>query len=357
MIKMKRLRALLLTGVMAVAMTCGGTVMANEDESQTQVPELDAKITKVLEIAEGVSVPNAEFQFEITKVTADAPNASITDITYSAGDQKGELEGGKYSISKDSEVTFGTFPHAGEYEYTITEKPDTYTEAQNEDMIYSEASYTLHVYVKNDGEGLAIDKITAEKDGVKVDCIEFVNTFVKNNQTLTISKETVGVYADTTKDFTFKIEFIKSATAGDETSYTGYIGNESVVCNVNEETEFQLHDGESLVFNGLPAGTRYVVTEVGAEDGYTPSVSVVENGTATVNAKTAAEGDSLTSVADNQTSNLVGENTNTAAFTNTYKDVAITGIVVNTLPFVVMISAVALVFGVFAVMKRRSNCH
>lgn len=33
----------------------------------------------------------------------------------------------------------------------------------------------------------------------------------------------------------------------------------------------------------MPAGTRYVVTEMGKQDGYTPSVTVIENGTNTVN--------------------------------------------------------------------------
>ena len=275
MIKMKRLRALLLTGVMTVTMACGGTVMADEGKSQDTVPEVEAEITKVLEFAEGVSVPNARFQFEITKVTEDAPDATIEDITYSSDDETGDVAGGKYSIAKDSNIVFGTFPHAGEYVYTVTEKADTYKEAENEDMIYSDASYELHVYVINDDDGLTVDKITAEKNGKKIDCIEFINTFIKNNQKLTISKETVGAYADKTKDFTFKIKFIKSATAGEETSYTGKIGNEEVVCVVDEEKEFELHDGESLVFENLPAGTRYVVTEVGAEDGYTPSVTVV----------------------------------------------------------------------------------
>ena len=40
MIKMKRLRALLLTGVMTVTMACGGTVMADEGKSQDTVPEV-----------------------------------------------------------------------------------------------------------------------------------------------------------------------------------------------------------------------------------------------------------------------------------------------------------------------------
>ena len=42
------------------------------------------------------------------------------------------MAGGKYSIAKDSNIVFGTFPHAGEYVYTVTEKADTYKEAENQ---------------------------------------------------------------------------------------------------------------------------------------------------------------------------------------------------------------------------------
>ena len=48
---------------------------------------------------------------------------------------------------------------------------------------------------------------------------------------------------------------------------------------------------------------------------------------------------------------------NDISYENTYKDVAITGIVVNSLPFAVMIAAFAAVLGVLAVMKSRRSCR
>ena len=357
MINKKRVRALLLAGVMTMTMVLGGSSMAADGEGENDqiTTTVQPMVTKVLEMAEGITVPDAAFSFEISSNTPDASRAQIQDITYSSADEKGTPADGKYCISKTSEIDFDSFEHAGVYEYTVTEKADTYLAQEDEVMTYSASSYKLNVYVVNSESGPCISEITATKDGVKVDKIEFVNTFVKNNKTLTISKSTVGDYADKTKDFTFTITFTKAATAGDETSYTGTIGDTTVVCEAGVATEFSLHDGEELVFTDLPAGTRYVVTEAGAEDGYTPSVNVVENGTETVkNATVENEKDALSSAETGKT-NLVGECENKADFVNTYKSVVITGIIVNVLPFVVMIAAVLLAAAGLAVVKRRRS--
>ena len=78
--------------------------------------------------------------------------------------------------------------------------------------------------------------------------------------------------------------------------------------------------GEELTFSGIPAGTRYVVTETGTS-GYTPSVAVVENGIANETIK-GTKGENLSSVANNNTNNtnLVGEGKNSVTFTNKYDD-------------------------------------
>ena len=144
--------------------------------------------------------------------------------------------------------------------------------------------------------------------------------------------------ADKTKDFEFEIKFVKSGTEDSNvTSYTGKIGEEDVICEIDQATRFKLHDGQSLVFDQIPAGTRYIVTEIEQEDGYTPSVKVVEND---VNTKdlTGTDGIDLTSVNDIEVNNLIGENENSVIFTNAYKDVPRTGMIIERLPFILMIA-------------------
>lgn len=332
--------------LMATVMMLGMQTFAYADDAVPTVPTVKASVTKNLEMAEGITVPDTTISFKIEPKTTDAPDAAIASVTYSSADAKGDLNEGKYTISKDAEISFGEFSHAGVYEYAVTEESGTV-----EGMTYSSESYNLRVYVVNQSDGkLDIQSITAEKDGGKQEKILFTNTYVKNSS-LSISKSTVGDLADKTKDFEFKITFIKSATESENvTSYTGKIGEASVECSIGQEQTFSLHDGESLVFENLPAGTRYVVTEVGATDGYTPTVNVVENGEKTVNNKSAADNQSLSTAKDNE-SNLVGEGTNIVAYKNTYEDTPVTGVVLENLPYILLAGMALLAIVILSVLR------
>ena len=117
---------------------------------------------------------------------------------------------------------------------------------------------------------------------------------------------------------------------------------------------FTLKDGESLTFDGIPAGTRYVVTEAGTS-GFTPSVVVMEDGTRTTNTS-AGEGQSLATASQGST-NLAGDNgENSASFTNNWDDTPATGIIINNLPLIaVAVAAVLAAVVLFAVNRRRRS--
>ena len=312
-----------------IGLTCLMTAGMQMDVFAGETVPTVKTVHKHFVMAEGIAAPEVTFYFTAEKVTADAPNATIGPLTYLNTDTA-EVKNGLSSFNKEAEITFETFPHAGLYEYTICETAGT-----ENGITYDTASYNLNVYVVNTENGnLEVQNITAEKDGDKQDELSFTNTYRKNSS-LTISKSTEGMHADKTKDFKFTIKFERAATESDEVeSYTGKIGDETVDCSVDEETTFKLHDGESLVFECLPAGTRYVVSEVAAEDGYTPSIKVIENGVQTLE-KTVSENAGISSA--EAVSTLVGEKTNEVEFTNTYQDIALTGIALNNLPFIILI--------------------
>ena len=309
-------------------MTAGIQMDVFADDTDT-VPTVK-KVCKHFVMAEGIAAPEVTFSFIAEKVTDDAPEATIGDLVYVNTDEATSLENGLSSFNKEADIMFETFPHAGLYEYTIRETAGT----ENE-ITYDTAVYNLDVYVVNNEDGsLEVRSITAEKDGEKQNELSFTNTYRKNSS-LTISKKTEGEYADKTKAFDFTIKFEKAATESDEVgAYTGMIGDETVECEVGVETTFELHDGESLVFDPLPAGTRYVVSEIAAEDGYTPSIRVVENGVEKPET-TVSEKEGISSAETGTT--LVGENENKVEFTNTYQDIALTGIVLNNWPFIILI--------------------
>ena len=312
-----------------IGLTCLMTAGMQMDVFAEETAPTVNKVCKHFEMAEGIAAPGVTFSFSAEKVTDDAPNATISTLTYSNADTA-EMKNGLSSFDKEADITFETFPHAGLYEYTIRETAGT-----ENGITYDTAAYHLNVYVVNKENGnLEVRSITAEKDGAKQEELSFTNTYRKNSS-LTISKSTEGMHADKTKDFEFTIKFERAATESDEIDvYTGIIGEETVNCKVDEETTFELHDGESLVFDCLPAGTRYVVKEVAAEDGYTPSIKIVENGVET-QGETVSERDGISSAATG--TNLVGENKNEVVFTNTYEDIPLTGIILNNWPFIILI--------------------
>lgn len=345
----KKIGIFFLAGIMAWSMGTG--VYAKEKDT--------VSVIKNFEMAEGLTVPNVKFQFSATPVTEDAPQITIQDIDYHAFDH-GETIDGKITISKKTPIQLPEkFPHAGVYKYTIRE-----TKGEEEGVTYATDVYTLRVYVKNTPNGLEVDRIIAEKgenigvDANKVGEICFTNTY-KKNASLKISKRTEGKYADLTKKFNFNIKIYPSATeAENNTTYIGQIGTKEIEVKSGEQgTPFQLAHNECLVFNNLPVGTKYVVEEVGVEDGYTPKVHVVENGKVTVQNKTESESNSITSLRENHSNNLVGEKVNKVTFTNTYQEIAITGVVVNKLPFIMMFLVAFATLSILVVIKKYTDAR
>lgn len=350
MINKKKIGALVLAGTMLLSMGTG--VFAAENIDIPNVNGQDGvKITKDFVMADGLAIPQATFKFQVKSKTPDALSATIQDISYDANDIKIKQTDGSYVISKDQKLSFeGNWQHAGEYVYKVTETQDPANKVEN--VTYDSSEYTLRVYVVNKNDNLEVEKITAEKAGTKTAKILFTNTYAKNDATLTIEKKTTGKYANKTKKFNFEITFTKSPMS-DQTTFTGNIGSEPVECTAGIEKPFTLADGEQLVFHDLPVGTTYVVKELAAKDGYTPSVTVKENQTNTVTNKTVQETEALNTLKENGKNNLVGENENKVTFTNTYKDVAVTGIVMNNLPFILLVAVAIVAFVSLAVIKRR----
>lgn len=347
MINKKKLGAFVLAGTMLLSM--GTTVFA---AGEPTVPDVNSNgqvpITKEFEMADGLKTPAATFKFTATSQTQDALPATIADVSFTEG-QTGTLKGEKYVLEGNTTISFtGDWKHAGEYVYTVTESKEN----PISNVTYDTSSYTLRVYVINGTNGLEIEKITAQGATGKTDKILFTNTYAKNDATLTIEKNTEGDYADKTRKFDFEITFTKSPMS-DQTTFTGTIGAQSVECTAGQTKTFKLADGEQLVFNNLPVGTTYMVKELAATDGYTPKVTVIENQTTTVTNKTVQETEALDTLKENRKNNLVGENENKVTFTNTYKDVAVTGIVMNNLPFILLVAVAIVAFVSLAVIKRR----
>ena len=276
--KSGKIKGMLMAGMLTMSLCAGTAVMAEE----APVPTVgQAGITKNLQIAEGITVPDTTFTFNITQTAGDETTvAKTTTAAFNADTVTNDL----VSKAATTELADATkYPHAGVYTFTVSEE-----EGNVADMTYDKKTYTVNVYVVNDGDGLKVDSITANDGTGKVTDMSFDNTYVKDSS-LTIEKKVTGAQADKTKHFNFTINMTKAST-DTRASYTGTIvkgdkckeNHQNVVLafdNTGKATaNVELCDGDTITFDKIAAGTRYTVTETGAEDGYTPSVAVVENG-------------------------------------------------------------------------------
>ena len=326
-----------------------------------------------------------KFSFTATQVKAGtgiittAANVTIPDISFTA-EQTG-------TTKQRAKVNFSTFTEAGEYEYTVTETQTAdpaVAEGEHEKMIMSKAEYTMDVYVTENTEGnLVIDNIIVKKmrddkgddaQGTKVTDIgdtdtngfNFTNTYVQeagtgdkpstpgedytNYGSLNVSKTISvpeGVQADANKEFDFTATF-KFPDGTDANALGGVKGNGTDITLKQDGTcTFKLKTTEKMKFTGVPVGTKISVTE-SATPNYKGSAAVVINGAAQ-DTVTASKYDEAITVSEKS----LGQKKNTVDVTNTYNYVPTTGIIMNTLPYVLMIALCGVALIAFVGFKRR----
>ena len=380
---MKKLSKKMLAVVAAGAMTMGLAMpafAADAGEGTKKVTE--AYISKTYNTEVGKAM---QFNFTATQditgaglvnsqVTCKIPSISFTDS-----------ETGTTKKVSDNPIQFGTFNEAGKYEYTVKETaatPDV-AESEHEKLIMSLAEYKMDVYVVENPVGtFKVDQIVVNKtkndkgtaEEGKVDIsgdktknkFNFVNTYVQEagtgtdptnpdpnyteNGALKVSKtiDAQGETPSATDSFSFTATFV-FPEGTDETTLGGVKGNGTGVSLTDGTYTFKLKHNESLKFTGLPVGTTITVTEAGAAN-YKGSAKVFLNGVEQ-KAVTATKYNEKITPVDNK---KLGQNKNTVDVTNTYNHVPTTGIIMNTLPYVLMIALCgAALFGFVAFKRRR----
>lgn len=312
---------------------------------------------------------------EGTGLVKTAASVTIPDISFTTDQTE--------TTKQRAKVNFPTYTEAGKYEYTVTEtKADpTITDVKHQKMIMSKAVYTMDVYVSNAGNGFEISNIIVNKkqddEGTvetgKVDIsntdkngFNFTNTYVQEAGTgtdpvnpgpdyttygsLDVSKKIktdAADTADTNKEFEFTADFtFPNGTDATTLDAKATIGD-STTSIIGTSHTFRLKHGQNVKFTGLPVGTKISVTE-SATPNYKGSAEVViNNGTKEAVAETKYN-EALT-VSDK----TLGQNKNTVDVTNTYNYVPTTGIIMNTLPYVLMIALCGAALMAFVAFKRR----
>lgn len=370
----KKMLAIVAAGAMTMGLAMPTSVFAADEGTTTKVTE--AYISKTFNTEVG---KDEAFSFTATQVAGSTANVTIPNITFA------DTETG--SKTKRVKVTFPEeWPDAGKYEYTVKETgaAPAITDGEHQKMIMSQAEYTMDVYVSNVGNKLEISNIivnktkddegnTAQDTTGKVDIsntdkngFNFTNTYVQEAGTGTdpvnpgpdyttygsldvskIIKTDAADTADTNKEFEFTADFtFPNGTDGTTLGAKATIGDSTTSITGTSHT-FKLKHGQNVKFTGLPVGTKISVTE-SATPNYKGSAEVVINNETKKAVAETKYNEALT-VSDK----TLGQNKNTVDVTNTYNYVPATGIIMNTLPYVLMVALCAAALFGFVAFKRK----
>lgn len=369
----KKMLAIVVAGAMTMGLAMSTSVFATDEGTTTKVTE--AYISKTFNTEVG---KNEKFSFKAEQVEGNTAKVTIPDITFT--DSKTGTN------TERVQVSFPTnWPDAGKYEYTVTETgaAPAITDTKHQTMIMSKAEYTMDVYVSNGDNGLEISNIIVNKKkddkGTtatgKVDIsntdkngFNFTNTYVQEAGTdtdptnpdptynqfgsLNVSKKIVNANGTTE---TSKDTFVFTATfafpTGTDANTLGGIkdaNGERVTLAEGGTYTFRLKANENMKFTGVPVGTTITVKE-SATKNYKGSAEITINGTQLTPVSATKYNAELTAVNNEK----LGQKQNTVDVTNTYNDVPVTGIIMNTLPYVLMIALCGAALMAFVAFKRR----
>lgn len=356
--KRSKIATLLLTGALSVSMLAAGAMTAfaatiNDDatEAQTKGSSDSATITKKLQYPDGITFEAKSFEFSFASTDAGAPAIPNVSVTMEAVDTAGtagtnEITGktGALDLSGFNAPTVKT----GTYTYTVAEVTQASSDADTALAVNTENNnYTLKVFKQANGT-VNYTIWNGEKKIDSFDDFIYTNLYTErggNEDTenegasLVVTKEVTGNYGDKNKEFEFTFGFEKGALdKSNTTSYTARKNGTGEAITLFNGAKFNLADGEKMVFDKIPAGTKVSVTETGV-DGYTTTYASVSNG---------EEGTANTDV-------LIGEKTNSITVTNKSNDQVITGLALQAAPYVALIGLALAMMAAYVVLRRRAE--
>lgn len=382
----KKQRRKLLSRVMAMvaAITLTavsvGTTMPVQAANIPPKDNLTTTFNKYLVMDAEANVPNVTFEFTITSGQAVAATDSspaiyagigipnVENAIFKAGDTTTEgkpsdvpdntTENFKYATDEVT-VNFGgiSFTAPGIYRYTITETNPT----QDGITIEGNNTRTLDVHVKyanNSEEQLEISSyalytgkppITYDEFNSTAKSSGFTNTYTTHD--LTLEKQVTGNQGDRDKYFEFTVSITK-AVAGTvydvdltDATWNGSPKNPTELTVNSGGTisgTFYLKDDESIVIQGLTAGTDYTITETEyTDDGYKTSYKI-DNG--------------IVSEASSTGEQNMRDSDQKVTFTNNKEGTVPTGIILEIAPYIVLATVVlAGLTALFVTRKRRAR--
>ena len=363
----------------------------------TEANPAQIKLRKGIEMPTGTSTPAGTATFKLTAKSVDGAAATPTNmpaianqtVTFTAGDpgdSSTDVAGVKTVYKKSANLLAGViFPHAGEYIYEVEETAGGFTLTNNatlsEVMEYSTKKYQMQVLVATNAAGtsvfvqsVTVGELNGGVLGPKVDedDFKFINKFgrthnvdpvnpgTNSDSALAIEKKVSGAGGNMSEYFPFSLKLTDPATnpsgltigtykamiveggaAIDPTpnGISGAAADHSFTISQGTAFTFKLKHGQKLVLLDLPVGAKYEASETDSK-GHTANITVKANGVAGSESATT-----------NVPSTYIGEAANRAVVRNDKIASTPTGILMNNLPYVILI-AIAIA-GIAAVAGRK----
>lgn len=337
---MKKLFALLLT--LALVLSFGITAMAAEPVMTSKATTYEAliKTYNVVGGNDATLYPAETLTFTSTPAVGnpDPTNLTVNDLEVT-GNTKQKLV-----------INVPAYSKVGVYHYTITENA-----GNTQGVTYTTDAVNVSVLVEydyndKDGDGyglkatIGVTNAAGEGEG-ELKHNTFTNTYSLGS--LTVSKEVAGNLASQSQEFAIDVTFtsdqpvLSTITCGDGQTI---VPNEdwSLVDGVyTAMVTVKLIHGQDVTFNNIPAGVTYTVVEQAKHEAADPNGSNPETGyTVTYEGETGT----------------IAENVAAAAkVVNTKGTTVNTGVVLDSLPYVLLIAVAVVAVVLFTVRKRRNR--
>lgn len=406
--KMSRLfAAALLVGTMClgnVANVNAADVPAEWGPTETP----SAAITVEYKMGNGVVTPANDVSFTFTKTEAPAgmtkdnmPAISVENVKFNAGEDliKDTTAKDIKVLRKQSDNFLASFKTAmdkstnmttGEYVYTV-KSTSTVTKAKNDDVFTaSNAEYKLNIFVaqhtngklyikglsiintKNDagtdtGNNTKVNgKPGSTEDGIESNFsgLKFVNEYVAKagsvDPTVPDPNKPASYAFKVTNNteskgnqigsFNYTMTVTKpSGIATTDNTYVYYVNGKQETGTYGTEVTFTLPDTKSMMIKSCYAGSKVTVDQKGVAN-WTATAETTFNGVKDTQKLSAAVGKNL------QVANkTLGQKENKVEYRNIYKDIAVTGIIVNNFPFIIMIAIAVVAFAGIVAMNSKKR--
>lgn len=336
----RRIAAVLMTAALMAGLSL--TAFA-ADAASTEAGSFD--INKKYESTDGKTFPSETLEFE---VTADSNNPDSQMITVGTNN--------KYEVTAiDSKipVSFPSFTKVGVYRYTIKEK-----EGSSQGVTYdtdAEIKVAILVAYNEAHTGLEV-KAGVEKtapDADKVDTITNKYELGGNpgpddpaKASLSVKKTVEGNLADTGKYFTIKVTLTAAKIVNSDITISGGSdsSNPTTVAKGwtgTKDVTLKLKHDDTIQFDKIPVGVTYSVVEDASH--------IAKSATPTTEELNGENG-YLVEYTD-ETGTVDKGQTPLAAVKNTKKTTINTGISLDSLPYVMILAAVAV--GAIVIFRRR----